>query len=167
MTDTAAQSLALGKIEGLPKSRVCQRCNKRRSIDRFPIRWGKPCKTCRGCYPQYKIAPPWQGSAHNRACRRWNRENPKKRAAHAAVRRALANGELVKPETCERCDAINVHAHHDSYEPAHWLDVKWLCPKHHAIRHAEIGKPWWRKGAEAGRQALALRRAATQARRAA
>jgi hypothetical protein len=53
---------------------------------------------------------------------------------HVAKRRGLL---IAQP--CERCGNPKVHAHHDDYSKP--LDVKWLCRKHHAMRHTEIG---WR-----------------------
>ena len=54
--------------------------------------------------------------------------------ARSAVFRAVANGKLQK-KPCEV--GINcfgrIEAHHYlGYEKKHWLDVKWLCSKHHA-----------------------------------
>lgn len=59
----------------------------------------------------------------------WNRQNPEKKWAHKAVAQAKARGELV-PQPCEVCGAQMTHAHHDDY--ARPLDVRWLCPTHHA-----------------------------------
>jgi len=63
--------------------------------------------------------------------------NKDKAAAHRAVARAIKSGKLVRGP-CEvpgcKCKAA---AHHDSYEPEHWLDVRWLCKSHHQRWHAE------------------------------
>jgi ribosomal protein S27AE len=55
-----------------------------------------------------------------------------KRAARIAAGGAIATGRLVK-QPCEKCGAERVHAHHDDYSKP--LDVRWLCPKHHAEEH--------------------------------
>jgi hypothetical protein len=36
---------------------------------------------------------------------------------------------------CEVCGTPKTHAHHHSYFPEHWLDVRWLCSKHHVEWH--------------------------------
>jgi hypothetical protein len=57
------------------------------------------------------------------------------------VKRAIATGKLIRPETCEDCGAapgVNkrgrslIEAHHYlGYEPEHYLDVIWLCSACH------------------------------------
>jgi hypothetical protein len=56
------------------------------------------------------------------------------RRCHAAVRRALARGELVKPAACVWCDAPckKLHGHHPDYNRP--LMVLWLCPSCHATQ---------------------------------
>lgn len=70
------------------------------------------------------------------------RSSPEKDAARHAVARALLNGELVRPETCERCGqdpgrAIGgramIEGHHVDYSRP--LDVEWLCARCHADEH--------------------------------
>jgi hypothetical protein len=59
--------------------------------------------------------------------------NPKKRKAHIIVSTALKLGKLSKG-VCEVCgSAKNAQAHHDDYDKP--LDIRWLCPKHHAEWH--------------------------------
>jgi hypothetical protein len=60
--------------------------------------------------------------------RRWAERNPEKRAAHIAVGNAVRDGRLVKLP-CEVCGA-KAQAHHDDYSKP--LEVRWLCPPHHA-----------------------------------
>jgi hypothetical protein len=86
---------------------------------------------------------------HRKACRkysrtdkgripgsRWRASNPEKRQAHNLVASALKSGRLVALP-CERCGE-KAHAHHDDYSKP--LDVRWLCPLHHAERHKELRK---------------------------
>lgn len=59
-------------------------------------------------------------------------------AAHSAVAKAIADGDLVKPDRCEQCGKKPkrpslLHGHHADYERP--LDVEWLCPKCHKTRH--------------------------------
>lgn len=55
-----------------------------------------------------------------------------KQEAHAAVAKAIADGELVR-EPCEECGATPAVAHHDDYTKR--LDVRWLCQSHHVALH--------------------------------
>lgn len=57
-----------------------------------------------------------------------------KYAARKAVRNAIRRGDI-KRQPCEVCGAIRVQAHHDDYSRP--LDVRWLCPVHHAEHHAK------------------------------
>jgi len=54
--------------------------------------------------------------------------------AHAMVYQALKRGKLVRPPHCQHpgCDTPTVEGHHHrGYEREHWLDVVWLCRRHH------------------------------------
>src|SRR5262245_1452058 len=55
--------------------------------------------------------------------------------AHAAVRKAIKEGRLVR-EPCSICGAVEVEAHHWDYDQP--LEVQWLCRRHHALAHARI-----------------------------
>jgi len=57
-----------------------------------------------------------------------------KHQAQIAVKKALKEGKLKKPERCENCGEIKkLEAHHWSYLPEYWLDVIWLCVKCHRM----------------------------------
>jgi hypothetical protein len=62
-------------------------------------------------------------------------KNAKKTRASWAVRYLVRIG-LLKRQSCEVCGAPRAHGHHDDYSKP--LDVKWLCPAHHAQRHMEM-----------------------------
>jgi hypothetical protein len=64
----------------------------------------------------------------------WNRRNPEKREAQVAVGHAIRDGRLSK-EPCEKCGDSKVQGHHDDYSKP--LDVRWLCPTHHAEHHVQ------------------------------
>lgn len=66
---------------------------------------------------------------------KWIRLWPKRRRAHQAVNNAVRDGRLAKLP-CEVCGDPRSHGHHDDYSKP--LDVKWLCPVHHAARHREL-----------------------------
>ena len=66
------------------------------------------------------------------------RHREKHRAKHLArnkVHAAIRYGKI-KALPCEVCGASPAQAHHEDYSKP--LDVRWLCPKHHAERHVEI-----------------------------
>lgn len=55
-------------------------------------------------------------------------------AAHNKVARALASGELQKPEKCSHCDkGRQIEAHHEDYNKP--LEVTWLCSACHSMLH--------------------------------
>lgn len=71
-------------------------------------------------------------------CRSRNYSNVSKRQAEAGriVAQALRNGTL-KRRPCRVCGTKKrIQAHHDDYTKP--LKVRWLCPKHHGERHAEM-----------------------------
>jgi hypothetical protein len=49
--------------------------------------------------------------------------------ARAAVKRAVADGRLIRPNTCSKCpNSGPIEAHHyRGYEKEFWLVVEWLC----------------------------------------
>lgn len=63
----------------------------------------------------------------------WAARNQEKIKAERAAANAVRNGRLVRGP-CETCGTTNkVQGHHDDYTKP--LDVRWLCPKHHAEHH--------------------------------
>lgn len=60
--------------------------------------------------------------------------------AHRAVRQSLLTGRLSRGP-CEVCGR-EAQAHHDSYFPERWLDVRWLCSRHHREWH-DHNEPEW------------------------
>ena len=70
-----------------------------------------------------------------RAKRAYIDRNPQKRAAHVSTGNAIARGHLI-PKPCEVCGNPLVQAHHDDYNQP--LNVRWLCPKHHAAYHKTL-----------------------------
>jgi len=81
----------------------------------------------------------------NRAKAAHRRNHPEKYAATNAVYNALRNGRLIK-SPCSGCGSVErVHGHHEDYTKP--LDVVWLCPSCHGLRHAEINRERRRSGA--------------------
>lgn len=65
-------------------------------------------------------------------------EQKQRIAARAAVREALARGDLERG-TCENVSldcAGPIHAHHDDYGRP--LDVRWFCRLHHDMYHEAL-----------------------------
>ncbi len=60
---------------------------------------------------------------------------PQKTKARQVLSNAVRDGKI-KRMSCEKCGSLDSEAHHDDYSKP--LDVKWLCPKHHAERHVEL-----------------------------
>ena len=65
--------------------------------------------------------------------KRFIENNPVARFCQNSVNNAIRDGKLMK-QPCEVCGSTaKVHGHHDDYSKP--LDVRWLCPKHHAEWH--------------------------------
>jgi hypothetical protein len=62
-------------------------------------------------------------------------EGKKRWYARNALNRAIRKGDLERG-ACEVCAEPNAHGHHDDYDKP--LDVRWLCPAHHAETHREV-----------------------------
>ena len=62
--------------------------------------------------------------------KKYRQNNSDKIKAKSCVKKALEKGTLIK-KPCEVCGNNNSEAHHKSYDKEHWLDVIWLCKKHH------------------------------------
>lgn len=64
-------------------------------------------------------------------------KNRNKHSARNAVNNGLKNG-TIKKQPCKLCGKAKVEAHHESYLKKDWLNVVWLCVKHHTNRHVEL-----------------------------
>ena len=74
--------------------------------------------------------------AGNKAKRKWNNQNPEKRAANILLGYAIARGQI-KKQPCEKCSSIlRIHGHHEDYTKP--LDVNWLCPQCHSNLHKDL-----------------------------
>lgn len=75
------------------------------------------------------------------------------RAAHLAVYRAIRDGILIRPSSCQKCSESpeKIVAHHCmGYAEEHHLSIEWLCTRCHEKAH----------GTERGKRAAAGRQAA-------
>jgi hypothetical protein len=75
-----------------------------------------------------KVSIPKQESTQ-----KWRSKNREKTNAHVRAARAVADGVLVKPEACQRCEikTARLEKHHEDYSKP--LQVEWLCPKCHGL----------------------------------
>src|SRR5262252_1357455 len=105
--------------------------NPERVRARDRARYQRDKEKRRAAMDAYQATPAGR-EAHNVASRRWAKANYPKRRAHIIVSNALRSGKLVQGP-CEVCGAAKVHAHHDDYTKP--LEVRWLCPEHHAQHH--------------------------------
>lgn len=66
---------------------------------------------------------------------KYNEAQGKKKWAQEQLAKAIRQGIIVRPVSCERCDRIGrIHGHHEDYDMP--FDVKWLCHQCHAVTHA-------------------------------
>ena len=133
--------------------RTCYACKQ--SLPDESFHRGPRIRKCKSCTaiadknrPRWEYVPSsnWTESARRRK-REWasRNRNPSKDRARSAVRRAIENGRIARPESCSACSgkvrridgraAIQAH-HHKGYENP--LDVQWLCPKCHRKADAAI-----------------------------
>lgn len=80
----------------------------------------------------------WRGKNGYGSEERYAKKYPEKILARRMLRQALRLGKIKKGR-CEICKKPNVHGHHDDYFKP--LDVRWLCPVHHAAAHKKLSTP--------------------------
>lgn len=100
--------------------------NREAYSERARARW-RDRPDIRERYRQFSKSP--KGVA---AKRRWAERHPLKQYAHMKIADALKHGRMER-NPCEVCGAWSAQAHHDDYTKP--LDVRWLCPAHHAEWH--------------------------------
>lgn len=131
----------------------CARCQTEKPLDAFHRDKNRPdglYHTCKACKREIHKARYWADpEAGRQRYRDWyaaNSEQERARShgrrrnherakwlARRAVNDAIKCGRM-KRQLCEVCGDPNTHGHHDDYSRP--LDVRWLCPKHHAAVHA-------------------------------
>jgi len=130
-----------------PQVKTCSRCKTVKARSEFnrqrrvPDGLQNQCRACQAGYyaanrktrlmyaVKYHAANPHKGKA-------WRVTNPDKVKAQHAVNHAIRAGRLTR-QPCEECGKANAEAHHDSYHPKHWFNVRWLCKTHHLRHHAK------------------------------
>lgn len=128
--------------------RFCSKCNCAKPISFFaPTAAGRHQSRCADCrredWKEYAARPETKAlhlakRLKRQELERGNREAQAKSNARNAVHYEIKMGRM-SPNPCRAhgtgCSGA-VHGHHWSYEREHWLDVIWLCVRHHAQVHA-------------------------------
>ena len=128
MTETQLPSINLHEPTDCPK------CGTPRTWVRAGVRKGvvqhkQKCRPCHRASLAVDRAKYGGAAARNK---RWEQRNRLASIAHKKVEYHLSVGNIVR-RPCERCGDPDTQAHHDDYNVP--LEVRWLCPKHHAERH--------------------------------
>ncbi|MBN1600781.1 MAG: hypothetical protein JW915_04185 [Chitinispirillaceae bacterium] len=74
--------------------------------------------------------------------KKWRDEDPNRVKAHNVVKWAIKSGKIIRPTICQCCGEYSdrLEAHHHSYQPEYWLDVKFLCVSCHRQLHEDLIK---------------------------
>lgn len=123
---------------GVETERTCTRCGETKPIEQFQKR-GKYrvtfCNACLAVDRREKYATDAEHAEKFREhARRVRREHPEMRGAWQAVDNAIKAGKLI-PQPCRCGDPVTDAHHHRGYAREHWLDVVWLCRRHHSELH--------------------------------
>ena len=141
------------------KTCLCKQCGKRKQLEQFDkilragplVEWNlRRCKECTHAEFAKRYAIPDRKKAQIEASVNWKKQHPEQHARLAREYRArypektMAQNRLnyavrkgrIKRQPCEICGATEkIHAHHVSYEPKDWYNVRWLCGVCHEIEH--------------------------------
>lgn len=121
MTNNRKAYLAANKSRRNAQSRQWYHDNKERAIENVKI---------------WRAEHPEEIKAYNRKGSKKHRTfHPFSVQARSAVQfHKLKDPTFQKP--CQVCGDIKSQAHHwKGYEPQNWLDVQWLCKRHHDEVH--------------------------------
>ncbi len=138
---------------------VCKVCGEKKDVSEFnkvlrdgPLEeWNlRRCKDCAHTDYKNRYGNPKQRRTLNKSSAAWKKNNPERHAELAREYRlrhpektmaqnrlnyAIRKG-LIERQPCEVCGESNrVHAHHISYEPKDWYNVRWLCYVCHKLEH--------------------------------
>jgi len=99
----------------------------------------------------WQQANPEKRAADNKAYRQANPERhaantkadrlryPEKYKARSAVRNAIRDGRLTRPNECSSCNvSCKPEGHHDNYDEP--LNVRWLCKACHTAHHNQLNQ---------------------------
>ncbi|MCB1351360.1 MAG: hypothetical protein KDK03_01350 [Rhodobacteraceae bacterium] len=130
-----------GVAPDFARTKVCGTCRTRKWLLAFYRR--KLCKSdgraaaCKDCHREYSrgyVRRHRDRAAHAEHQRDWRVRNRDRDRAHAAVKRAIKAGRILRPKACSDCGCeARLEAHHEDYGRP--LDVIWLCSVCHGLRH--------------------------------
>lgn len=122
----------------------CKTCTKKDTAARVAVKMQDPAwveremerhrakqERYRKCGRASKIV----GKKKTAVGRRHAEKYPERYRARVVLGNAIRGG-VVSKKPCEVCGRADSEGHHDDYSKP--LDVKWLCPRHHADRHLEL-----------------------------
>lgn len=122
----------------LAKMREYYRKNKKRLIAKMAIYRREHLDKLRQYIKDYQKAHPRKATPHDlEKMREWKRKNPEKVKVRYLVWKAMRDGIIKKPESCEECGSkTRICAHHDDYSKP--LQVRWLCWSCHKFFHSGV-----------------------------
>jgi hypothetical protein len=131
-------------------NKTCYRCHEIKALEEFSKARGMKdglqayCKSCQKEYHAKYLQTTVGKAAQSKSAARMRIKHPLEKQARNKVMIEIVAGRLIRPDICsvEACSNIKVEAHHHlGYREEHWLDVEWLCTKHHreADRREEAG----------------------------
>lgn len=134
---------AMLKAKIVENKKWCNKCKKFKLFTDFRKVKRRGCGLsgwCKSCLSENSIR--WATTTINgrawkkKSNRRWHKRNIVKARAHLELFRAIRRGEIDR-KPCQTCGNKKTHGHHYlGYDKNHWLDVMWLCPKHHREIHS-------------------------------
>lgn len=123
---------------GAETERTCTRCGETNPIEEFQKRGAYRltfCNTCLAAERRDRYATdPEHAEKYRQHARLVRHEHPEMRGAWQAVKLAVKAGKLI-PQPCWCGNPVTDAHHHRGYAHQHWLDVVWLCRRHHSELH--------------------------------
>ena len=95
-----------------------QNPNSRRKLNEASVNWKQRNRT-----------------RHAELARAYRERHPERIVAQNRLNYAIRKGRIQR-KPCEVCGSSErVHAHHVSYDPQDWYNVRWLCNVCHEVEH--------------------------------
>ena len=111
--------------------RCCKRCSHERYLNRYAE--PKSRKEMQRASVNWKKVHPQQNA---KLAMEYRKRHPEKITAQNRLNYAVRMGRIQR-QPCEVCGTVEkVHAHHVSYKPEHWFDVRWLCYVCHKLEQS-------------------------------